>query len=263
MAPRLNRVIRPARLTRPLGIAIVSATALALFTGDLSPWQATAQEATVQEAAGQEATGQDVTMQEDGTPDVQARQTAQVAPPAPAVPRNVSDAPLAGGEPRMQNPPEGAQGEAVAPAAQTVSIPAGAAATAPGTGTAVDNGAFVVHVDHAKVVRLPERTQTVIVGNPIIADVTVQRNGILVVTGKSFGSTNMIALDGSGALLAESMISVQAPQDSVVTVQRGLNRESYSCTPTCQPSLQLGDNPGFFDGVGAQATQRNELATRR
>ena len=263
MAPRLNRVIRPARLTRPLGIAIVSATALALFTGDLSPWQATAQEAAGQEAAGQETTGQDVTMQEDGTPDVQARQTAQVAPPAPVAPRNVSDAPLAGGEPRTQDPVEGGQGEAVAPAAQTVSIPSGAAATAPGAGATVDDGAFVVHVDHAKVVQLPERTQTVIVGNPIIADVTVQRNGILVVTGKSFGSTNMIALDGSGALLAESMISVQAPQDSVVTVQRGLNRESYSCTPTCQPSLQLGDNPGFFDGVGAQATQRNELATRR
>ena len=121
MAPRLNRVIRPARLTRPLGIAIVSATALALFTGDLSPWQATAQE-----AAGQETTGQDVTMQEDGTPDVQARQTAQVAPPAPVAPRNVSDAPLAGGEPRTQDPVEGGQGEAVAPAAQTVSIPSGA-----------------------------------------------------------------------------------------------------------------------------------------
>ena len=257
MAPRLNRVIRPARLTRPLGIAIVSAAALALFTADRSPWQATAQEAAVQEAAVQEAT---VQMQEGGTPDMRV---AQAAPPAPAAPRNVSDAPLAGGDSRMQNPPEGSQAEAVAPAAQTISIPAGAAATAPGSGATVENGAFVVHVDHAKVVRLPERTQTVIVGNPIIADVTVQRNGILVVTGKSFGSTNMIALDGSGALLAESMISVQAPQDSVVTVQRGLNRESYSCTPTCQPSLQLGDNPGFFDGVGAQATQRNELATRR
>ncbi len=257
MAPRLNRVIRPARLTRPLGIAIVSAAALALFTADRSPWQATAQEAAVQDATAQEAAMQ---MQEGGAPDMRV---AQAAPPAPAAPRNVRDAPLAGGDSRMQNPPEGSQAEAVAPAAQTISIPAGAAATAPGSGATVENGAFVVHVDHAKVVRLPERTQTVIVGNPIIADVTVQRNGILVVTGKSFGSTNMIALDGSGALLAESMISVQAPQDSVVTVQRGLNRESYSCTPTCQPSLQLGDNPGFFDGVGAQATQRNELATRR
>ncbi|MCC5977432.1 MAG: pilus assembly protein N-terminal domain-containing protein [Salinarimonas sp.] len=223
------------------------------------PWQATAQEAETSPAETTGAPAQSSAAQASGDSDRQSsEQVAQASGP-----RNVSDAPYASGEPRPNAAAEQVQAEELAPAAQTLTIPSGAAATAPGAGVAVENGAFVVHVDHAKVVRLPERTQTVIVGNPIIADVTVQRNGILVVTGKSFGSTNMIALDGAGALLAESMISVQAPQDSVVTVQRGLNRESYSCTPTCQPSLQLGDNPGFFDGVGAQATQRNELATRR
>lgn len=262
MAHRLNRASRKARnarLARPLGLVVVTGTALALFAADRLPWQATAQEAIVPPPleAG------------SGAQPLIAEAAANALAPAAAhafprpAPRDVGSAPFimaqVGGDATANNrePAE------TAPSAQALAIPAGAAATAPGAGIAVDNGAFVVHVDHAKVVRLPERTQTVIVGNPIIADVTVQRNGILVVTGKSFGTTNMIALDGAGALLAESMISVQAPQDSVVTVQRGLNRESYSCTPTCQPSLQLGDNPGFFDGVGAQATQRNELATRR
>jgi Flp pilus assembly secretin CpaC len=120
-----------------------------------------------------------------------------------------------------------------------------------------------VMVDHAKVVRLPERTQTVIVGNPIIADITVQRNGIVVVTGKSYGVTNVIALDGAGTLLAESLISVQAATESVVIVQRGLERESYSCTPNCQPSLLLGDANRYFSEVGGQTGQRNTLATQR
>ena len=120
-----------------------------------------------------------------------------------------------------------------------------------------------VMIDHAKVVKLPEKTQTVIVGNPIIADVTVQRNGILVVTGKSYGVTNLIALDAGGALLTESLISVQAPNESLVTVQRGLERESYSCTPSCQPSLLLGDAQKYFSEVGGQAGQRNDLATKR
>ena len=84
---------------------------------------------------------------------------------------------------------------------------------------------FTVVIDHAKVLRLPDRTQTVIVGNPAIADVAVQKSGILVLTGKSFGRTNLIALDGAGALLAESFVSVQAPDDAIVTVQRGLDRE--------------------------------------
>jgi Pilus formation protein N terminal region len=120
-----------------------------------------------------------------------------------------------------------------------------------------------VMIDHAKVVRLPERTQTVIIGNPMIADITVQRNGLVVITGKTYGVTNLIALDGGGTMLAESMISVQAPSDSVVTVQRGLERESYSCTPNCQPSILLGDANKYFSEIGGQAGQRNTLATQR
>ena len=142
--------------------------------------------------------------------------------------------------------------------------PAGASgAGASGAGAPGAPPPLTVMIDHAKVVKLPERTQTVIVGNPIIADVTVQRNGIMVVTGKSYGVTNLIALDGAGTLLSESLISVQAPTESLVTVQRGLERESYSCTPNCQPSLLLGDANKYFGEVGGQATQRNTIATGR
>lgn len=119
----------------------------------------------------------------------------------------------------------------------------------------------LVLVDHAKVVRLPEKARTVIVGNPAIADVTLQRNGVMVVTGKSFGVTNLIALDSSGTLLAESLVRVSAASDAVLTVQRGMERESYSCTPVCQPSLQLGDAQKYFGEAGAQATSRNAMAT--
>lgn len=117
-----------------------------------------------------------------------------------------------------------------------------------------------VTIDHAKILRLPDRTQTVIVGNPIVADVAVQKNGVLVLTGKSYGQTNLIALDSAGSLLAESMISVQAPSDAIVVVQRGLERESYSCTPRCQPSILLGDAAKHFGEVSGQAGQRNALA---
>ncbi len=119
-----------------------------------------------------------------------------------------------------------------------------------------------VQVDNAKVIRLPERTQTVVVGNPMIADITLQKNGVVVLTGKSFGTTNLIALDGKGAMLAESTISVQAPQASIITVQRGLDRESYSCTPNCQPSVQLGDASKYFDDTSKQAEQRRNMATQ-
>lgn len=154
--------------------------------------------------------------------------------------------------------------------ARRIAIPASAtapAATGPAAAPAASSQpreAVLVTIDHAKVVRLPERTQTVIVGNPIIADVTVQRNGLLIVTGKSYGVTNLIALDAAGTMLAESLINVQAGgNEAVVTVQRGTDRESYACTPHCQPTLQLGDNTDYFGRVSSQSTQRNSLATQR
>ncbi len=101
---------------------------------------------------------------------------------------------------------------ALAGAATALALAAGPTQTlaAPATGTVES---VIVKVDHAKVVRLPEKAQTVIVGNPAIADVAVQKNGVMIVTGKSFGVTNLIALDAAGTLLAESLVRVGADSE--------------------------------------------------
>ncbi|HXW19877.1 MAG TPA: pilus assembly protein, partial [Roseiarcus sp.] len=51
-----------------------------------------------------------------------------------------------------------------------------------------------------------------------------------------------------------------APTNTVLVVQRGMDRESYSCTPQCMPSVQLGDGPQFSNASG-QITARNSLET--
>ena len=120
-----------------------------------------------------------------------------------------------------------------------------------------------VTVDRAKVIRLPERTQTVIIGNPAVADIAVQKNGVVVLTGKSFGVTNFIALDNSGGMIGESMVSVVAPSDGTLTVQRGLERQTYSCTPICQPSVALGDSGSFFAETKGQVDLHSAFAAPR
>ena len=57
---------------------------------------------------------------------------------------------------------------------------------------------IAVNVDQAKLVRLPSRVATIVVGNPLIADVALQTGGVVVVTGKGYGATNFIAMDRSG-----------------------------------------------------------------
>ena len=60
----------------------------------------------------------------------------------------------------------------------------------------------------ARLVKLPDRVTTIVIGNPLIADVTLQAGGLMVITGKGYGTTNLIALDRSGAVLFERNILV-------------------------------------------------------
>jgi hypothetical protein len=114
-----------------------------------------------------------------------------------------------------------------------------------------------VELDRAALTRLPPHVATVVIGNPLIADVTVQPGGFLVITGKGFGTTNMIALDRTGAVLSEHNIEVLGPNASnIVVVYRGVNRESYSCAPECERRITLGDSTEFFEQTMAQAGNR-------
>lgn len=116
-----------------------------------------------------------------------------------------------------------------------------------------------VILDQARLVKLPDRVATIVIGNPTIADTVLQPGGWMIITGKGYGSTNIIALDRSGAILMEKQVEVQGPQD-VVVVYRGVERGTYSCTPDCERRLTLGDAPNTFEREAAQISARNGLA---
>jgi hypothetical protein len=102
-----------------------------------------------------------------------------------------------------------------------------------------------VHLDQAQLMKLPERTATLVIGNPLIADAVVQGT-VLVITGKSYGLTNVVALDRGGATLGEFPVQVVGPSENVVVVYRGVERESYSCAMNCERRITLGDSPTYF-----------------
>jgi hypothetical protein len=116
-----------------------------------------------------------------------------------------------------------------------------------------------VTIDQAKLVKLPERVATLVIGNPLIADVSVQSGGLVVITGKGYGATNIIALDRSGAVLMERVVEVLG-RDDVVVVYKGVDRETYSCAPVCQGRITLGDAPAFYANTLVQTRDRNSAA---
>jgi hypothetical protein len=119
---------------------------------------------------------------------------------------------------------------------------------------------LTVTLDQARLIKLPEKVATVVLGNPLIADVSLQPGGLMVVTGKSYGMTNIIALDRAGAVLMEKSVEVQGPGGDVVIVYRGVERGTYSCTPDCEPRITLGDGNHHFDAIIAQSAIRNDKA---
>jgi len=116
-----------------------------------------------------------------------------------------------------------------------------------------------VTMDQAKLARVPGQTATLVVGNPLIADVSVQAGGAMVVTGKGYGTTNIIALDRAGKVIFDKLVRVKGPLDNVV-VYRGISRESYSCAPYCERRITLGDSPEYFIPTLKETTDRNDGA---
>ena len=108
---------------------------------------------------------------------------------------------------------------------------------------------LIVNYDQSQLVKLPRPAAEIIIGNPSIADVTVQGGNLLVVTGKTFGITNIIALDADRNVIQDQRVLVKRDEGKVVNLVRGTDRQSYNCTPQCNPSITIGDEPKFFEAI--------------
>ncbi len=125
----------------------------------------------------------------------------------------------------------------------------------------VKAAAVTVSVDQAQIIKLPERVATIVLGNPLIADASLQSGGILIITGKSYGSTNLLALDRTGAVVLEKTVEVLGASGSgMVVVYKGVERETYSCAPDCEHRITLGDSSNYFKAALDQGGDRTGKA---
>lgn len=136
-----------------------------------------------------------------------------------------------------------------------------AALTAGGAspGRAADNNDIDVLIDQASLVKLDRPASEIVVGNPSIADVAVQSSKVLVVTGKSFGETNLIVLDSDGKVIISRQLVVQEPRTGFVSVYRGSSRQTLHCAPYCAPELMIGDTQDIFSTVAGQITTKQSI----
>jgi Flp pilus assembly secretin CpaC len=115
---------------------------------------------------------------------------------------------------------------------------------------------LIVKYDQSQLLRLPRPATEIIIGNPAIADISVQSGNLLVVTGKTFGITNMIVLDSDRNVVWEARVMVKRDEAKVVNLQRGTQRQSYNCAPQCNPSITIGDELGYFETISKASEKK-------
>jgi hypothetical protein len=115
---------------------------------------------------------------------------------------------------------------------------------------------LIVKFDQSQLIQLPRAAAEIIIGNPSIADVAIQAGNLLVVTGKSFGITNIIALDAERKVIQDQRVLVRRDEVRVVNVYKAADRWSYNCVPQCNPTLMPGDSTVYFNNTQQQAQQK-------
>jgi Flp pilus assembly secretin CpaC len=91
-----------------------------------------------------------------------------------------------------------------------------------------------VFMDHARILKLDRAVSKVIIGNANVADVAVSDPQTIVLTGKSYGTTNLVILDQAGDAIVDERILVSVDEANTLRVFKQTARSVYSCSPACE-----------------------------
>ncbi|MEW9807277.1 pilus assembly protein N-terminal domain-containing protein [Mesorhizobium marinum] len=95
-----------------------------------------------------------------------------------------------------------------------------------------------VTMNQAKIVKLSRAADTIVIGNPEIADASVQDASTIVLTGRGFGVTNLVVFDQEGLPIVDEQVTVSRSTASTVRIYRRASVQTLSCTPYCEGSYK-------------------------
>ena len=114
-------------------------------------------------------------------------------------------------------------------------------------------GEIWLTIDQVRSYEMDDPVGSIVVGNPAIADVTVQANDKILLYGKTPGLTNIYFFDQKGDRLDNLNVRVQSPSGNMLVLNRGVDRATYTCTDKCEVTVAVGDSDSIFGQVTPQA----------
>jgi hypothetical protein len=122
---------------------------------------------------------------------------------------------------------------------------------------------IAVAMDDVTLVSFKKPISTVYIGNPSVAELTMIDSRHIFVLGKSFGTTNLIALGPDKSVISNEAITVLGKGAGVVTVNRGANTYSYTCTRArCETTPIPGDAKTFFDDAEGEVGAHQDASVK-
>jgi len=100
---------------------------------------------------------------------------------------------------------------------------------------------------------------SVVIGNPNIADVSVHNQNLIFITGRTFGTTNLLVYDVEGNQLYEGDVVVTTNSTNIVVVNRAGQNHTLDCAPNCKSILAIGDELNYFERIFDQTEDLQSL----
>ncbi|KAB2656997.1 hypothetical protein F9K94_11420 [Brucella tritici] len=103
---------------------------------------------------------------------------------------------------------------------------------------------IALETSQARILRLARPADSVVIGNPSIADAVVQDAQTIVLTGKDFGVTNIVVMDKQGEPILDRELVVSRNARGTTRIYRQADVQTLSCTPYCE---KASTKNGFDD----------------
>ena len=145
----------------------------------------------------------------------------------------------------------------MAPAAASGAPTAASAKSAPASAPAH----IRLPIDQARPITAPGVVRGVVIGNPAIVGVSVQNDRLVFVTGRSYGSTNIILVGERGPIM-QARITVVSDESDAVIVTRGGWSVRFDCAPECKRRPDISDEPTAFNQSMGAITARSGAANQ-
>jgi Flp pilus assembly secretin CpaC len=122
---------------------------------------------------------------------------------------------------------------------------------------------ITVDIDFMQGLEFKKPAGQIILGNPIIADITVRDEQYIFISGKSPGRTNMLVYGRDGKISEQYVLVVRDPNAYLTVYQGSQSRSHFDCEPLCQRVLRIEDSSDVADAQRAKIAAQIDMIDGR